>query len=196
MRQQRLLVSSALVVLACWLLPTNSHAQSPYRYAIGFMGGFGGATGSEPGSSTVEQVYVRDDSFDLGYQLLFDMEIRRGASFGIRLGQLDVELASPLLLAIFDGPIASELTYGTAVGEYRLSTSLYQSGVFLGVGYYAIDGQNVFEDDSALGLTVGTTGDFRINDRFSVLLEFSGHYADLDYAQFFIMGHVGLTFHF
>ena len=196
MRQQRLLYLSTLVVLASLLLPASSQAQAGFRYAIGFMGGFGGATASEPSSSTVEQVFVRDDSFDLGFQLVFDMEVRRGTLFGLRVGQMDIELSSPLLLSIFDGPIESELTYASAVGEYRLSTGLYQSGLFLGLGYYSIDGQSFFDDDTGLGLTVGTTGDFRINDRWSVLVEFSGHYADLDYAQFFVMGHAGVAFRF
>ena len=93
-------------------------------------------------------------------------------------------------------PVDSELTYLTLAGDYSLSAGYYQSSLFLGVGYYGIDGQNTYEDDTALGLNVGTTGDFRINDRWSVLIEFSGHYADLDYAQFFIMGHAGLAFHF
>lgn len=196
MRQQRSLYLSILVVLVGLCLPASSHAQTDFRFAVGFMGGFGGATASEPGSTTLEQVYVRDDRFELGFQLLFNMEIRRGALFGVRVGQLDVELSSPLLLSIFGGPVESELTYATAVGEYRLSGGFYQSGLFLGLGYYAVDGQGIFEDDTALGLTAGTTGDFEINDRWSILLEFSGHYADLETAQFFIMGQAGVALRF
>ena len=48
----------------------------------------------------------------------------------------------------------------------------------------------------AAGIGILETGDFRINDRWSVLVEFSGHYADMDYAQIFVMGHIGVGFHF
>lgn len=193
MRQQRSLVLSALVILGLVLLPGSSSAQIGYRYAVGFMGGFGGAFASEPGSTTVDEIFIRDDQFDLGFQLLFNMEIRRGTNFGIRIGQVDVEIDN---VGFFVGPVESDLTYATAVGEYRLSEGAYLSGFYFGLGFYSIDGQSIFEDDTGLGLNVGTTGDFRLNDRWSFLLEFSGHYADLEYAQFFVMGHAGLGFRF
>ena len=196
MPQQRPLFLSILVATALALVPGSSFAQTQYRYTVGLMAGFGGTTGSEPASATVDDVFLREDRFDLGFQLLFDMEIRRGTSFVVRLGQMDVEIDDAGLLAPFTPTVDSELTYLTLAGEYSLSAGYYQSSLFLGVGYYGIDGQNVFEDDTGLGLTVGTTGDFRVNDRLSVLVELSGHYADVDYAQFFIMGHAGLAFHF
>ena len=193
----RFLGSSILIALVLLGLPGDASAQTTSRYTAGVMLGFGGATGSGPdGSGGPGDVYVVDDSFDLGYQLLFNMETRKDILFGVRFGQMDVELASPTLLSIFGAPLDTELTYATLAGEYRLSAGSYQSGLFLGVGYYSIDGQGTFDDDSGLGLTGGTTGEFRINDHWSVMLELSGHYGDLDYAQFFIMGHVGLAFHF
>ena len=36
--------------------------------------------------------------------------------------------------------------------------------------------------------------DFR--RRFAVLVEFAGHYTDLDAAQFFVTGHCGVSVHF
>ncbi len=196
MRQHRYLGSSILIALALCCLAGSSSAQTPSRYTAGVMLGYGGATGSGPSGSTIDDVYLVSDSFDLGFQLLFGMEIRRGTLFAVRFGQMDVEIASPSRLALFGGPIDSELTYLTLTGEYRLPAGSYQSGFFMGLGYYAVDGQNVFEDDSGLGLTLGVDGDFRINDRWSILVEFSGHYADLESAQFFIMGHAGLAVHF
>ncbi len=184
------------VVLFSMLAPGSSLAQSSYRYSIGLMAGFGGATGSEPAGGSVGEPFLRDDRFELGYQLVFDMELERGILFGVRLGQLDVELVAPALP--LPGPIQSELTYATLAGEYRLSGTggFYQSGLYLGTGFYAIDGQGFVDDDSGLGLNVGATGNFRLTDRLGLKIEFSGHYADLDYAQFFIMGHAGLAFHF
>ncbi|MEM7354733.1 MAG: hypothetical protein AAF657_28250 [Acidobacteriota bacterium] len=191
--RQRPLYLSALVILACLLLPGTSSAQTNYRYAVGFMGGFAGTFASEPSSATTPDIFLREDEFDFGLQLLFNMEVRRGTYFGVRVGQVDVEIDN---IGFFVGPVESELTYATAVGEYRLSEGSYLSGLYFGLGYYAVDGQGIFEDDTGLGLNIGTTGDFRINDRWSFLLEISGHYADLDYAQFFVMGHAGLAFHF
>ena len=196
MRQQRPLFLSILVALVLTLLPGSSFAQTQYRYAVGLMAGFGGTTGSEPASTTVDDVFLREDRFELSYQLLFDMEIRRGTSFGVRLGQVEVEIDDAGLVAPFTATVDSELTYLTLSGEYRLSAGFYHSGLFFGVGYYGIDGQDTYEDDTGLGLSAGASGHFRLNDRWSLMIEFSGHYADLDYAQFFIMGHAGLAFHF
>lgn len=194
--QHRNLGSSILIALALCCLAGSSSAQTPSRYTAGVMLGFGGATSSGPSGSTIDDAYVLGDSFDLGFQLFFGMEVRRGTLFAARFGQLDIELESPSRLALFGAPLASELTYLTLSGEYRLPAGSYQSGLFLGAGYYSIDGKSFFEDDTGLGLTVGVDGDFRLSDRWSVLVEFSGHYADLDYAQFFIMGHAGVAIHF
>ncbi len=194
MRQHRFLGKSLLIALALCCLAGSSSAQSNNRYTAGVMFGFGSPTGS--GSSGADDIFLVDDSFDSGYQLLFAMEMRKDVQFATRFGQMDVELASPGLLALFGSPLDSELTYLTLSGEYRLPAGSYESGYFIGAGYYSIDGQDTFEDDSGLGLTLGVNGDFRLNDRWSVLLEFSGHYADLDYAQFFIMGHVGVGWRF
>ncbi|MEM7582484.1 MAG: hypothetical protein AAF560_03815 [Acidobacteriota bacterium] len=193
MRQHRYLVPLSLVILASLLAPGSSHAQSGYRYSIGLMAGFGSAFGSEPASTTVNETFVFEDQFDFGFQLNFNMEVDRGTLFGVRLGQFDVELANNGLLA---QPVESELTYVTLAGEYRIPASFYQSGFFAGLGYYAIDGQGIFEDDTALGVSVGTTGDFKITDRLSLMVEITANYADLDYAQFFVIGNAGLAFHF
>ena len=194
MRQHRLLRTPILIALALLCLAGSSSAQTNSRYTAGVMFGFGATVGSGPAGS--DDIYLVEDRFDFGYQFLFGMEAGRGVLFGLRLGQMDVEIASPSRLALFGAPVESELTYLTLSGEYPLLTGPYRSGLFLGAGYYSVDGQDTFDDDSGLGLTIGTTGDFRPNDRWSILVEFSGHYADLDYAQFFIMGHAGLAFHF
>ncbi len=192
MRQHRYPGTSILIALALCCLAGSSAAQTTNRYTAGVTFGFGGATGSGSSGATVDDTYVIGDRFDLGYQLLFGMEVRKGTLFAVRFGEMDVQLAS----LDFSSPLDSELTYLTLSGEYRLPAGSYMSGLFLGAGYYSIGGQNVFSDDSGLGLTIGADGDFRLNDRWSILVEFSGHYADLDYAQFFIMGHAGLAIHF
>ncbi len=195
MRQHRPLVLSVVIALTLFCLAGSSSAQLPSRYTAGLMIGFGSPIGSGPSGSTIGDVYLLDDSFDVGYQLLFNLDIRDGVLFGVRLGQMDVELATPILEQL-GAPVASDLTYFTLSGEYRLPIGSYMSGLYIGTGYYSVDGQSIFEDDSALGLTLGTTGDFRINDHWSLMVEFSGHYADLDVAQFFVMAHAGVAFHF
>ncbi len=196
MRQHRYLGSSILIALALCCLAGSSSAQTPSRYTAGVTFGFGTPTGSGPSGSTINDVYLVNDNFEFGYQLLFGMEVRRGTLFAVRFGQMDVEVTSPNQLAVFGTPVGSELNYLTLTGEYRLPAGSYQSGFFMGLGYYSVDGKNTFDDDAGLGLTLGVNGDIRINDRWSILVEFSGHYADLDYAQFFVMGHAGLAIHF
>ena len=196
MRQHRSLGPSILIALALSCLAGSSSAQTPSRYTAGVTFGFGSPTGSGPSGSTIDDVYLVNDSFEFGYQLMFGMEVRRGTLFAVRFGQVDVEIASPAALSVFGGPIGSDLSYLTLTGEYRMPAGSYQSGFFMGLGYYSVDGKNVFDDDDGLGLTLGVDGDIRINDRWSILVEFSGHYADLEYAQFFIMAHAGLAFHF
>ncbi len=195
LRQHRFL-SSTLMTLALCCLAGSSSAQSPSRYTAGVMLGFGGATGSGPSGSTTGDVYLLADRFDLGYQLFFALETRKDVLFGVRFGQMDVEIANASLLALFGSSVDSELTYLSLSGEYRMSSGTYQSGLFIGLGYYSVDGQSVFGDDTGLGLNLGTTGEFRLNDRWSIMVEFSGHYADIEYAQFFVMGHAGLVVHF
>ncbi len=196
MRQQRPLILLSLAILVPLLVPGSSFAQSSYRYSVSLMAGLGGTFGSEPASATVAETFVRDDQFEFGYQVNFNMELDRGKLFGVRVGQFDVELSNNGLLGLVPLPVESELTYATLAGEYRIPAGLYESGFFVGLGYFSIDGQGIFENDTGLGVTVGTTGDFTISDRLSLMVEFSANYADMDYAQFFVLGSAGLAFHF
>ncbi|MCP4656740.1 MAG: hypothetical protein GY856_15110 [bacterium] len=178
-RQKRHLTVAILVALALGLVPGSSFAQSRYPYTVGLMGGLGGATDANP-----------DTGLDnVGWQALFAMDIDVRTLFSVRAGQLDLETDAGEL---YDG----ELSYVTLSGEYRMTAGFYESGLFLGLGYYNRGGAPLGPDDSALGLTLGSTGDFRLSDRFSLLVELAGHYADLDQAQFFLHGHVGVAFHF
>jgi hypothetical protein len=66
------------------------------------------------------------------------------------------------------------------------------------LGWYALDDDELpeFPSQDAVGLALGVTGDFRLAERFSILLELSGHYTDLDDADLLAMGHVGVAFRF
>lgn len=158
------------------MIPAAGSAQD---FTIGLMGGIGGATDAEP-----------DTGFDnTGFQLLFAMETDLSTRFSARLGQLDLDSSD-------NDFFQADLSYLTLSGEYMQAADYYESGLFVGLGYYQIDGNLFTPDDDSLGLNVGASGDFRITDRFSVLAEFSIHYADLEIAQFFAMAHIGVGFRF
>lgn len=178
-RQKRHLMVAILVALALGLVPSTSLAQSRYAFTVGLMGGLGGSTDAEPDT----------DLNNFGLQALFAMDLDIHTMFSVRAGQLDLETDAGEL---YD----TELAYVTLSGEYRMTAGFYESGLFLGLGYYDLNGAPLVPGDSALGLTLGTTGDFRLTDRFSLLVEIAGHYADLDHAQFFLHGHAGVAFHF
>lgn len=180
--KERLLRHSRFFILALCafstliLFPVSSEAQGGPDYAVALLIGFGGSAESEPDTGI--------DNFSL--EGLFSYKIDRSTLFRARVGQLDLETDFG----------SSELSYLTLGGEYLIPTANYTSGLFLGLGFYDVTDGGGFVDDTALGLTMGVTGDFKLNDRFSVLVELSGHYADLDSSQFFAAGHVGLVFHF
>ena len=168
------LIGLAVLVLA----PVSVMAQGASTYTIGLMAGLGGSTEDEPDT----------DLDNFGWQGLFDMKIDSATSWGVRLGQLSLDTD--------DSAFDSDLNYLTVAGEYRFSDSLLDSGLYLGLGVYDFDGEGALGSDTALGLALGVTGNVGITERFSVLIELSGHYADLDQTQFFLMGHVGLGYHF
>lgn len=177
MRQNRLVIPALSALLLLGLLPAASSAQQG-NHAAGLALGIGGASSADPST----------DYGNLGFQAFFSMEVQAGTLFVVRLGRLGLESR--------DSAVDADLTYLTLAGEYLFHAGAYQSGLFLGVGAYDFSASRGFGDESALGVTLGTTGDFRLTDRLSLRIEFSGHYADLDYAQFFLMGHAGVAYHF
>lgn len=177
LHQKPLLTSSLVLLLLVALAPLSASAQSPYNYSVALMGGLGGSSDAD------------DSNLDnFGWQARFAMELELHTLFSVRAGQLALDTDS----ALFD----SDLSYLTVAGEYRFPAGFYESGLFLGLGAYDLTGDLLVEDETAIGLTLGTSGDFRVTDRVTVIVEFSGHYADLDYAQIFLMGHAGVSFRF
>jgi hypothetical protein len=176
-RTNRLL--TCLVALAALsALPQTASAQETYTYSVGLLGGLGGSPDPPIG-----------DGFDNnGLQLNLDLVTEPRTHLGLRFGRLD--------LGDFDGLAAADLTYLTLGGEYRFSEGWYESGVYLALGGYRMQADRPDGSDTALGAALGFTGEFRVTRRLGVLVELSGHYADLDVAQVFGMGHAGLIFHF
>lgn len=184
MKRFDLMLRWAAVAICLALLPGTAQAQDIYTYTVGVYGGIGGSFDADPDPGLSRPTY----------QLSFSMLTEARTLFGIRVGQLDFGNHESLG-RLFD----SDLTYVTLAGEYRLRRPLYDSGLFLGLGGYRLEGTRIdgrSSDETALGVTFGVTGDFPINQRFSILVELSGHYADFDDAQFFGLGHVGFAVHF
>ncbi len=176
--QTRRVIPPLAAFLLLGLLPTASSAQQPSTYTAGLAVGIGGATDADPSTGYD----------DFGFQAFFAMEVQSYTQFVTRLGRLSLDSK--------DSTVDGDLTYLTVAGEYTFNAGSYESGLFLGLGYYDLSTNFLAGDDSALGLTLGTTGDFRLTDRLSLYIELSGHWADLDYAQFFVMGLAGVAYHF
>ncbi len=178
MPHRRHVIPALAAFLLLALLPAAASAQQPSTYAVGLSLGLGGASGSE-----------RSTGYDnLGFQAFFSVEIQSRTRFVTRLGQLGLDSK--------DSTVDADLTYLTLAGEYAFNAGSYESGLFLGLGFYDLSSNFGGGDDSALGLTLGTNGDFRLTDHLSLNVELSAHWADLDDAEFFIMGHAGVAYHF
>jgi len=168
-----------LFLLALSLVPIQAAAQERYTYTYmaGLSVGLGGTADAEsdPGF----------DNFD--WQATFGMDLEKNLRFGARLGQMNLDT---------DGGSGNDLTYLTLVGEYLTPGPHYQSGLYLGVGYYDFAAGSFFPGDDSLGLTLGVTAGFKMTDRFVLLLDLAGHYADLEYAQFFANANIGVAYRF
>jgi hypothetical protein len=165
---------SCLIALA--LAPAAGLAQSSDSFTVGLLAGLGGSLEDDPDTGI--------DNF--GWQALFTMKTDSSTQWGVRAGQL----------ALDTDLVTSDLDYVTVSGEYLFADDFLESGLYLGLGLYHLGGASSSDDDTAFGLAVGLSGNVTLTERFSLLLDLSAHYADLDQTQFFVMGHVGVGFHF
>lgn len=174
---------AALAVLAA--LPGTARAQESYTYSVGVLGGLGGSPDPSPG-----------DGFDnTSFQINLDLVTEPRTHFGLRVGQLGLDADKA-----FGSLTSADLTYLTLGGEYRFNEGWYESGVYLALGGYRLQGDRAdgtAKSDNSLGAALGFTGEFRVRRWLGVIGELSAHYAfDLDEAQIFGMAHAGVVFHF
>jgi hypothetical protein len=166
------------------LLPEAAPAQELYNFSAAVLGSVGGSIDAEPG----------DDLGNTGFQLNLAMVTDPQTHVVARFGQLGLDADE-----VFGSLTDADLTYLTVGGEYRFDETWYDSGIYLALGGYRLQGAEFsgqdFEDTS-LGLAVGITGEFAVNRWLGVLLELSGHYVDFDEAQVFGMAHGGVAVHF
>ena len=180
----------ALTILASCFLATAGVQAQQYPQSFSGLLGVGGAL----------------DETDAGYgnpnwQLGFSNEIAEKTRFAARLGGL--HWSSDDLVGDLAGPT---LLYVTVAGEYAETTgsfsgSFVSPGIYLGLGFYHLDGENAEGEsvsDSGPGLVIGLTGDINLNQKRSLTLriEFAAHYAALDAAQIFGVAQIGVAYHF
>jgi hypothetical protein len=166
------------------MLPAAAGAQELYNFTASLLGGVGGSTDADPGNGLD----------NLALQLGFAFVTESRTQLGFRLGNFD--LGSETL---FGSLRNADLTYLTVSGEYRFREAYYESGVFLGLGGYQLQGTGPTgrsENETAAGLTLGFTSEFKVSRRLAIQLELAGHYADFDEAQIFVTGLAGVAFHF
>ena len=181
-RLPRLALLGALGLLL-GLVPAAGRAQELYNYSVDLLGTLGGSPDADPGSSLT----------NTGYQVNLLLVTEPRTLVGIRTGQLALDKDG-----LFNDLADAKLTYATVGGEYRARQSSFESGLFVGIGGYRLEGTLPLRSvsSSSWGLSLGVTSEFYVTRRIGILLELSGHYTDLDEVQFFVMGHGGVAVHF
>jgi len=160
------------------------HAQETYTFTVAALGGMGGSLDADVG----------DEIDNTGFQLDLGLVIEPSNHLVLRLGKMDLDSSGQ-----FEDLTGADLTYATIGGEYRYRHSFYDSGLYLALGGYRLEGTGLTgksEEETAVGLALGVTGDFPIRNWLSIQVEVSGHYVDFDRANLYGMGHAGLAIHF
>lgn len=169
---------AAVLVLALGLgVFAGAPAEAQGSYHLRLLGGIGGPVDGDP-----------FDHAALEAQFGYERGIRDLVV--VRVGQLDLDSADDLFAV--DG----ELTYLTLSSEYRLPEDFYLSGIFVGLGYYQRRNDFGLGDDEGIGATFGINGEFGITDHWGVILQLSGHWADLEADQTWTTALGGVTFTF
>jgi len=182
--------AAGLAVLCLFLAlgaAAPARATEPYVVSFSLLGGIGGpldADDPDPGTS--------QRSMELQLGLVTEPR----TLLQLRVGRIDFGDEDRL-----GNVFSPQLEYATVAGEYRFYKNWYDSGVFFGLGGYRLSGRfghpaNPEDDDTAIGVTGGVTGDFEITRHFALLGQISGHYVDLDQATLFAtaMGGVSVKF--
>lgn len=127
------------------------------------------------------------------YQLRFAIETAPRRNLGIRLGRMDFGDSE---LRRF-----SDITvdYLSVAGEYMFTEPSYESGLFIGLGFYDLAStrfDGLSGDESGLGVVVGALGEFGVASRWFIYGEFAFAYTNLDVAQLFADLQVGFAYRF
>lgn len=174
-----------VAALTLFVLPRAATAQGAsttrlYTYSVSLLGGLGGSIDeSESGYD--------NSAIQLGFSVVTERSVKVSARVG-RLGSIE------RMANLFE----TDVEYVTVSGEYTFGEVGYQSGMFVGLGAYRLEGSRLFTGEpvsrTTVGLTGGLTGDFDLTERLSILAELSFHGLTQGDAQFFATGLVGLSF--
>lgn len=170
------------MLIALSLSPTPARGQS-YTFLAGLLVGAGGA---------LDEGGVSSDHSSLA--LNFSMVTEPRTLVGIRYGELDFGSNE-----VIGNLTNASLSYLNVAGEYRFPEGYFESGIYLGLGAYRIEGNPLGtgdSDDSTLGLVLGFTGEFQMTRSFSVLVDLALHYADLRAASTFVTAQAGVGYRF
>lgn len=167
--------------LAALALPATAAAEGAV-YSFNIWAGVGGPLDED-------DLGLSNSSFQLGFAVQPEDQLL----VGLRVGELD------LSGGMVGESVDTSLDYATVVGEYRFTESFYESGLYIGLGLYSLDGLSLiggsFTEES-VGLVLGISGEFVLTDRVGFLLEVSGHATNLDTVDTLAMAHAGVAIHF
>ncbi|HEY7214004.1 MAG TPA: hypothetical protein VIC28_05200 [Thermoanaerobaculia bacterium] len=172
------------LIFGLLLLPGAAGAQELYTYSVGVFGGLGGSLDADPGDSLT----------NTGWQVDLGVVTQSRTHLVLRTGRLALDEDER-----FGSLRDAEMKYVTLGGEYRVREDFYDSGIYVALGGYRLEGLRPSGRDSrdnSLGLALGVTGELPIKRWLGFQAELSGHYIDFDEANVFVMGHAGLAFHF
>jgi len=177
-----LLLAISLLTLGAVLAPSTAVAQEDQPLEASVLFGVGGS-------------FDEDQSGlgNSGYQIGLSLGVATRTKVGVRFGEIDY--ASGDFISSIRQPTFSYVNIG---GEYTFSERYYESGIYIGLGGYKLEGfqGGVPFDDTTIGLALGVTGEFEITRRLGFVAEASGHLADFGPARYFLLFHGGLAYHF
>jgi hypothetical protein len=177
-----LFLAVSLLILGVVLVPTGAAAQEDQPLEASLLFGFGGSFDEDQSGLS-----------NSGYQIGLSLGVARRTKVGVRLGEIDYSPGD--FISSISQPTFSYVTVG---GEYTFSERYYESGIYLGLGAYKLEGflGGLPFDDSTIGLALGVTGEFEVTRRLGLVLEAAGHFADFGPARYFLTFHGGLAYHF
>ena len=186
MRRERTIGWLAMLALA-FLVAVPAQAADPDLLSIGLLGGIGGPLDADPPDPGLSH-----QSLELQVGLVTEPR----TLLQVRLGRIDFGSDDQL-----GGFLDPQLEYATISGEYRFYKNWYDSGIFLGLGGYRLSGivggpSGAEDDDTAIGITGGVTGEFELTRHFALLGQISAHYVDLDESPLFANGLAGVAIKF
>ncbi len=185
MTRHHRLLGRLLLIGGILVLPAAAGAQELYTYTVGVLGGIGGSIDADPGGSFTNK----------SFQLNLGMVTEPHTHLIVRAGKLSLDQDS-----LFGQLRDANLDYVTIGGEYRARQAVWESGLYLALGGYRLNGIQATtgrdRTETSVGLALGATGELPINRHLGVLAEVSGHYIHFRDEQFFTMAHIGFALHF